>query len=86
MRHIPTVNRKNLSNTLSYFEQGMNTFLQNDPSKEHITKISQEVNSTITWYKTVQEDAESKVKQTTLDQYFILSQSTTVKSDDGSIL
>lgn len=77
---------KNFPNVLSYFEQGINILLQNDPNIECNTKVSRGVNSAIICYKTLQTEAESKAKQATLEQYFKLGQSTPGESDDGSIL
>ena len=36
---------KNLPNALSYFEQGMNILLQNDPNEESSPKVSRGVNA-----------------------------------------
>lgn len=45
-----------LSKALSYFEQGMNTLLQDDPEEGHRAKESQRINSAIISYKTLQKE------------------------------
>ncbi|CAG9826169.1 unnamed protein product [Diabrotica balteata] len=61
----------NLSKAFSYIEQGINILLANDPDDERSTKVSREVNSVISCYKSLKNEIDKKARQTTLDNIFV---------------
>ncbi|CAG9840851.1 unnamed protein product [Diabrotica balteata] len=72
----------NLSKAFSYFEQGINILLENDPDDERSTKVSREINSVISCYKSLKNEIDKNSIQTTLDNFFKPGPSLPAKNDD----
>ncbi|XP_026467712.1 serine/threonine-protein kinase Nek8-like [Ctenocephalides felis] len=60
---------KIMSSAFSYFEQGINIFLENDPDIERSVNVSRGINSAINCYKSLKEEIDKKAKQTTLGKF-----------------
>ncbi|KAK9505082.1 hypothetical protein O3M35_009224 [Rhynocoris fuscipes] len=61
---------KIMSSAFSYFEQGINILLENDPDVERSANVSRGINSAISSYKSLKEEIDKKARQTTLDNFF----------------
>lgn len=61
---------KIMSSAFSYFEQGINILLENDPDVKRSANVSRGINSAISCYKSLKEEIDKKARQTTLDNFF----------------
>ncbi|KAK9507140.1 hypothetical protein O3M35_007056 [Rhynocoris fuscipes] len=61
---------KIMSSAFSYFEQGINILVENDPDVERSANVSRGINSAISCYKSLKEEIDKKARQTTLDNFF----------------
>ncbi|KAK9501289.1 hypothetical protein O3M35_012030 [Rhynocoris fuscipes] len=61
---------KIMSSAFSYFEQGINILVENDPDVERSANVSRGINSDISCYKSLKEEIDKKARQRTLDNFF----------------
>ena len=54
---------KIMSSAFSYFEQGINILLENDPDVERSANVSRGINSAISCYKSLKEEIDKKARQ-----------------------
>lgn len=60
---------KHLSDAFSYFEQGIKILLENDPDVERSAQVSREIFSAISCYKSLKNEIDKEVGQTTLNNF-----------------
>lgn len=77
---------KNLSKSFSYFEQGINILLENDPDVERSSKVCRGINSAISCYKSLKNEIDKNARQTTLDNFLKPGPSLPTTNDHDSDL